>query len=72
MTTYERDTPLSPEEYATAQRFGFTPELSRRPPRSPWWWWPAQVLVLLLLVATAPVWIVALVVFVAYSDRRIP
>jgi len=39
--------------------------------RDPWWWVPLQVLVVLALVVTAPVWIVGLVVFVAYSDRRI-
>lgn len=69
--TYDRDTPLSPEEHATVQRFGLAPELARTPPRDPWWWVPLQVLVVVGLVVTAPVWIVGLVVFVAYSDRRI-
>ena len=69
--TYDRDTPLSPSEYAEVQRFGLAPELARTPSRDPWWWVPLQVLVVLALVVTAPVWIVGLVVFVAYSDRRI-
>jgi hypothetical protein len=69
--TYDRDTPLSPSEYAEVRRFGLAPELALTPPRDPWWWVPLQVLVVVALVVTAPVWIVGLVVFVAYSDRRI-
>lgn len=67
MSTYDRDTPLTPDEYAEVRRFG----LDRKPPRNPWWQYPVQVLILIGLVITAPVWIIAIVTYVAYSGRGV-
>lgn len=71
MSTYDRDTPITPAEYAEVRRFGLASDIELRPPRTPWWQYVVQVLILLGLVVTAPIWVVAIVTYVAYSGRKI-